>query len=351
MSSEEKVKLILSLLKSEIEYDKEIDSYLDDAFSYMKNNINSPLTLEFSDQYERIKNGLYNQIKELDDILKSNVIKNKEFKNAFIISHIPFKCDEQYFIYKLIRTLNNDYINDETFDAILPQLNKYLFDNAFDTNLLLSKVEDNYDYNVVKNKNFYEKNKEKNRLMKKYQEGNLIINNPRVLSKQELEAVGYRGELYFKKTHSLLDPDNLFIWCSQNVNGFSHIDFLEYNHKIDHLYPHEVKTTVTNYALNNATISEKEFEYMYDTLDSKNITYNLYRYAFSQDLIEYKDGIRFVIIDKNNVNAFDDKEKELSFAELFCKDCNEIFFYKLPDGTIYYEGFEETKKKLSLKKE
>lgn len=350
MSSEEKLKEVLSFLKLEILYDKKFDSYLDEIFTYMKYNMNSPLTLEFNIIFNTITKELYKQLNELDSTLKNIDIKNKEFKNAFVISHIPFKCDEQYFIYKMIKALNNDYSIDSTFDSILPKLNKYIYNNSIDCNGLLKRIDSNSDYNVLLNKNFYEENRKKALLLAKYQDGTLVIDDPRKLNDTELGVVGYRGELYFKTKYESSDSKKLIVWNSQNINGYAHVDFLEYDHKTDHLYPHEIKTTVTNDALNDCTITKSEFEYLYDTLDSKNITYLLHKYAFSKDLNYYNDGITFEIIDKENVNGKKDNGQETNSFMLKCKNDNKYYEFYTKMVIMHCSGFEDTKKKLALTK-
>ena len=352
MSTEDKIKEIISFLKFETTYDKIFDSYLDEIYSYMKDNIESPLTIEFVEQYYKSIDDIYNQIKELDDVLKGNIIKNKDFKEAFIKSHIPFKCDEQYFFYKMYKVIHNDYKEDETFDSIICDLNNYIFNNSFNIKELLTNMGDLSTYDVKQNKNFYEKNNIKFVLMKQIQNGNIIIGNPRSLSDYEMDAVGYRGELHFNSNYKPQDG-RLLVWNSQNVDGYSKFDFLEYDYKDDFLFPHEIKTTVTNDALNIATISEKEFFYLCDTLDQKNVIYFLHRYQFTPDLNTLRDSARFEIRNKRDVEGYNSNDQKMGYFELKCHEKQpenyHSFYTKLPIDIPVKQGFDEVRE-LLLKK-
>ena len=346
MSIEDKIKEIISFLKFETTYDKIFDSYLDEIYSYMKDNVESPLTIEFVEQYFKSIDDIYNQIKELDDVLKGNIIKNKVFKEAFIKSHIPFKCDEQYFFYKMYKVIHNDYKEDETFDSIICDLNKYIFNNSFNIKELLTNMGDLSTYDVKQNKNFYEKNNIKSVLMKQIQNGNIIIGNPRSLSDYEMDAVGYRGELHFNSNYKPRDG-RLLVWNSQNVDGYSKFDFLEYDYKDDFLFPHEIKTTVTNDALYSATISVEEFKYLYETLNQKNVTYFLHRYQFTPDLNTLRDSARFEIYDKDHAIGFNKDETLIHAFDLNCIDNNKnykLFYSKIPYDNIYREEYDNVKK-------
>ena len=346
MTSEEKLRIIIAYLKNEIQYKNEFDSYLAEIYTYMKYNMTSPLTIEFFNEYFKIKDGIYKQIDDLNTKLKNGILKNEEFKNAFKISHIPFKCDEQYFLYKMIKVLNNDYSFESTFDAILPKINKYLFNDSFDSKELLNMMGEHAEYNVVLNQNFYEKNKKKRLLMRQYQEGSLIITDPYNLTNEQLGPVGYRGELHFKQNYQKND-DKILLWISQDVNGFAHIDFLEYDYKKDHLSPHEVKTTVRDINLDEATLTSDEFLYMCDNLESKNVTYNLHRYAFTTDLNDYKDGTRFVIANKGSIKGYRDNGNELNIMRLFTNvnGNNETFYLRISEE-INSEYIDTVKKKI-----
>lgn len=352
MSIEKKIKEIISFLKSETTYDKIFDSYLDEIYSYMKDNLESPLTIEFVEQYYKSIDGIYNQIKKLDDVLKGNIIKNKDFKEAFIKSHIPFKCDEQYFFYKMYKVIHNDYKEDKTFDSIICDLNNYIFNNSFNIKELLTNMGDLSTYDIKQNKNFYEKNNIKFVLMKQIQNGNIMIGNPRSLTDYEMDAVGYRGELHFNSNYKLQDG-RLLVWNSQDVDVFAHIDFLEYDYKNDFLFPHEIKTTVTNDALNSATISEKEFLYLYDTLNQKNVTYLLHRYQFSRDLNEFIDSVRFEIRNKRDVEGYNSNDQKMGYFDLYCHEKQPenypSFYRKIPYDIPVQQGFDMVRE-LLLKK-
>lgn len=346
MFAEHKLKTLISYLKNEIPYKTNFDSNLNEIYTFMKYNSTSPLTEEFFDEYFKIKDGIHQQIYYLNKRLQSNVLKNEEFKKAYKISHIPFKCDEQYFLYKMVKVLNNDYSDDETFDIILPKINKYLFNDEFDTKELLKLMGEEANYNVKLNKNFYEINKNKKLLMEQYQQGNLVITDPYNLTKEQLGAVGYRGELHFKDSYQK-DDNRIIVWVSQNVDGFAHVDFLEYDFKEDQLFPHEIKTTVRDIALDEATLTKDEFLYMCDGLESNNVTYHLHRYSFTPNLIKYNDGTKFIIYNKDKIIGYKDNGSELNIMRLFANvDNNKETFCLKISSAINSEYIDSVKKKI-----
>ena len=344
MSAEDKLKEIISFLKFEIPFEKEFVTYLDEIYTYMKYNDNSPLKDEFFDEYFNVVDGIRNQLIELNDVLQSGIIKNEEFRKAFVLSRIPFKCPEQYFFYKMIAVLNNDNKSDTDFGVIVEKLNRYAFFNSIDTRKLLDNIGDKYNGNLPIN--FYGENRKKEIKMRDYQNHIKTINDPRNLTDEERNVVGYRGELYYKENYKPQDG-RILVWNSQDVDGFAHIDFLEYNYKDDHLIPHEIKTTVTNDDLNIATISAEEFKYLYETLNQKNVTYFLHRYQFTPDLNTLRDSARFEIYDKDHAIGFNKDETLIHAFDLNCIDNNKnykLFYSKIPYDNIYREEYDNVKK-------